>query len=392
MNKVLIIGGEHHNGLGLARICGLNNFEVHSFVVSSKKTNFLKKSKFVKYSRLFTTEKEALDYIVEHYSGEEDKPFIIPYSDGAAFEVDSRLDNLKKDFFVPSISEKQGEIVRLMNKENQYIFAKQNNIKMARTDILDLTKNLDIDNLDFPFPCILKPIISAAGDKKDISICYNKNDLFTAINVLIQKDYKNILIQEYLSVDYEIDVFGCICKHPDFISLIPTKTIRAYPPKGGTNSFSQIITDTNIIEKCKRIIQVIGNNGFYGLYDIELFVVGDEILLNEINFRNSGDVYMALKQEYYYPMFWIEDVLLNYYPKTYKPKIQRKEFPKRPDYCMTEFADLRNVLKHTCSFNEWIKDYKRTTDFALKFKGDMRPYYSRFIYYLFQFLGRKKDY
>lgn len=40
MNKIITIGGEHHNGLGLARIFGLNNYEVHSLVVSEKKIKF----------------------------------------------------------------------------------------------------------------------------------------------------------------------------------------------------------------------------------------------------------------------------------------------------------------------------------------------------------------
>lgn len=392
MNKIITIGGEHHNGLGLARIFGLNNYEVHSLVVSEKKSNFLSKSKFVKFSKIFVSEKEAFDYIIENYSEEIEKPFVIPYSDGAALELDNRLDIFKEHFFVPSISDKQGMIVHLMNKENQYKFAKENNIKMAQTEILNLSESLNLEKMNLKFPCILKPIISAEGDKKDITICNNNEELNLAIEMLKLKKYKNILLQEYLTVDYEIDVFGSICKNSNFISLIPTRTIRAYPPKGGTNSFSQIITDKDIIRKCETIIKTLQKIGFNGLYDIELFVVGNNVLLNEINFRNSGDDYMALSQGFYYPIFWVDDILSTICRDKDECTIQKSNNPLRADFCMTEFADLRNVLKKKCSLKQWISDYKKTSDFAVKFKGDMKPYYSRLFYYIKHFLKGKKDF
>ena len=190
------------------------------------------------------------------------------------------------------------------------------------------------------------------------------------------------MVQEYLSIDYEIDVFGCTLKQEPHICQIPTRTIRSWLPKGGTNSFSLIIVDKKLVDGCKTIIEAVKDYGFYGLYDIELFVVNGEIILNEINLRNSGDVYMGINQGYYYPYAWYCDAL--------GEKVDIPSNPTRPDYTMTECADFRNVLVHNVGFGLWWKDFRKCKDYALKFKGDMRPAFTRYGYYAKQLFKGKR--
>ena len=379
--EIIIVGGNHHNGLGLARIFGLNGMKVNSIVIDEhSKKSFLRLSKFVNNSRCFKTEKDAFDFILTHYIPN-GKYFIIPYSDGAAYELDNRLNEFKK-FLLPSISGKQSKLAKMMEKQNQYDFAIENNIKIAKTVVINFKQDYLLDIKKIKFPVILKPIISAEGDKKDITICHSLEEFEEAINILKNKNYNRILVQEFLNIDYEIDVFGCIMKNSKHICLIPTKTIRSWPVNGGTNSFSQIITDKDIVNKCKKIINILKKSGFYGLYDIELFVIDKEVYLNEINYRNSGDVYMGINQQYYYPIAYIYDYLEIQY--------NIEEYPRIPSFAMTECADIRNVLNKNLSLKDWKKDYNISSDYALKFKGDMRPAFSRYFYYIIQFLKRKK--
>ena len=114
MNKVIIVGGDHHNGLNLARIFGINNVPVEAVVVTPYKKSWIAKSKFILKSYCVTTEKAAFDYILMTYKEEPEKPFIIPCSDGAALELDLRLDEFKDWAYVPSINNSQGEIAKLM--------------------------------------------------------------------------------------------------------------------------------------------------------------------------------------------------------------------------------------------------------------------------------------
>ncbi len=378
---VYLVGGDHHNGLGLARIFGLNGIEVRSLVIGDCAKSFLRKSRFISECRVFPTEKDAFDYLLE-LPQKKNRSFIIPYSDAAALELDTRLDEFKDAYYVPSINDMQGEISKLMDKQNQYIFAKKHGIKMAYTVTTNVKAEEHPEFDDMPFPCIIKPVISAEGHKRDIAICNTIEELLKVIEEYKQLGYYRALVQEYLTVDYEIDVFGCVIKQAPYICQVPTKTIRSWLPQGGTNSFSQIITNTGILKECEKIISAVRKQGFYGLYDIELFVVNNEIILNEINLRNSGDVYMGISQGYYYPYAWYCDVLGR--------EVDILPHPCRADYTMTECADIRNVLVHNTSLVKWIADYRKSKDYALKFRGDMKPARERYAYYVRQFIRGKR--
>lgn len=377
--EVIIVGGDHHNGLGLARIFGINKVKVHSFVISENSKSFLAKSKYIYDCHICANERQAFDTIVSIFGSVREKFFIIPYSDAAALELDLRLYELK-GFMTPSIKGKQGLIAELMDKSNQYQFAKENGIKMAQT----ITYYFDQKNakLSMKYPCIVKPVISAEGDKRDIAICNSENQLLSVLEKLREKHYKRVLIQEYLTIDYEIDVFGCVLKQKPFFCQIPTKTIRSWPVKGGTNSYSEILVETDIIKKCSAIIDSLRKLGFYGLYDIELFVVGKDVVLNEINFRNSGDVYMGISQNYYYPYAWTEDYM--------GEKINIYTNPQQSVFAMTECADIRNVIVRNVSFFSWLKDYHVCKDYALRFKGDNKPAVCRYFYYFKQMMKGKR--
>lgn len=381
MNTVIIVGGDHHNGLNLARAFGEKGIKVHSVVIGETPSSFLAKSIFVSQCVIRQDDKLAFDYIKENYSHMNEKPVLIPYSDSAAKELDFRLDEFKDDFYFPSINGKQGEISSLMDKENQYRFACEHQIKMAKSMVVYMAGTEPAPS-DFPMPCILKPVVSAEGDKRDIAVCSDGAELGRAIAEYREKGYHRALLQEYLRIDYEIDMFGCVLRHSPYLCLIPTHTFRSWPPKGGTNSFSQIITDPTLVKQCTFFVDALRDCGFYGLYDIELFVVGNDLYLNEFNLRNSGDVYMGLHQKYYYPVAWYNDILGIENTIT--------SSPEKDSFCMTECADVRHVFGEKYSLFAWYKEYRKCKDYALQYKGDMRPARAKYWYYVKKLLRKGK--
>ena len=361
---IIIVGGNHHNGLNLARSLGKNGFLIDCCVITDANESILQYSKYTRKCGCFQNEKDAFDWILNHYIDQAEKPVLIPYSDGAAMELDNRLKQFADRFYVPSIGGHEGKITFLMNKKNQYDWATQNGIKMASSIECELRQDI---LQPFEYPIILKPALSAEGDKGDICICENESEFKKEVVSLIEKGYSRTIIQPYLSIDYEIDVFGCIRRNNPRIMLVPTETIRAWPLKKGTNCFSKIIIDEERIDKCKFIINKLKDCGFYGLYDIEILVVNGEFFLNEINYRNSGDDYMALSQNYYYAVAWVNDVL------GICEETQALEHPLKATYAMTFNCDIRHVFSHRLGLLKWCKDCLRTKDFALKYPGDMRP-------------------
>ena len=113
-NKVILIGGNHHNGLGLAR-----------------------KSKYWAKTWVIKSDDEIVEFLLNAFQNEKEKPVVIPYSDGAAEEIDLNLDRLKEHFLLPSIGGQQGKIAELMDKQKQVEFAQTYGIPMAKSCVVE---------------------------------------------------------------------------------------------------------------------------------------------------------------------------------------------------------------------------------------------------------------
>ena len=83
------------------------------------------------------------------------------------------------------------------------------------------------------------------------------------------------------------------------------KKIRYSPVGDGASlSFARFI---EVDGRYKEIISLLKNIGYDGLFDIEVFVVGESLYLNEINFRNSGNAWAIVNVGINAPVIWIKD-------------------------------------------------------------------------------------
>lgn len=371
-NRVIIIGGDHHNGLGLARIFGLNGKKVSAIIISNKKRSWMATSKFIEFHKIFKTEKEAFDYILENYSAEPLKPVLIPYSDGAAMELDIRLNQFKDCFYVPSINGEQGRIASLMDKDAQYKWALDHGIKMAESAVVELNKNYDDKIDELSYPVILKPAVSALGDKRDIVICENQADCFKFFSDLKNKGYRSIFCQKFLKIDYEIVIVGFIGENRKK-SFVAHRVIRRWPENGGTNSFSSLITEKDVLLQCEKILDVVAKYGYQGTIDVEAFVVDGDIWLNEINWRNSGGVFRTLNNGFFYAFSYFLDL--------FDVPVFMQEFDAdRKTYSMVEYTDVRHVFMGKISLFHFLKDFCRCENFALFSSKDVKPFVFKFFY------------
>ena len=175
MNEVIVVGGNHHNALGVIRSFGKNGIKINLIVTNDTKYPFIVKSKYVKkYSIIKENEVEILDELSK-YKNITPKPAIIPTSDYAEYVIDKNLDKLKKTFIVPSINNTQGEVIKYMDKFNQIDLCKKYKIDMAKSCVLVLNNELNL-NIKLKYPYILKPIESINGKKTDIQIVSNPKE------------------------------------------------------------------------------------------------------------------------------------------------------------------------------------------------------------------------
>lgn len=86
MNKV-IIGCDHYNTLGFARVFGNNGIKPYIILVTSSKNandNFCYASKFWQQTWFAFDEEEALQILNEEFKNLDKRPVLLPSSDGAA--------------------------------------------------------------------------------------------------------------------------------------------------------------------------------------------------------------------------------------------------------------------------------------------------------------------
>lgn len=380
-NKVILMGGSHHNGLGLARTFGVNRLFPYGIVIGEgAEKSFVRKSKYWAKTWSVENEKQAIELMLHEFGAESQKPVVIPWSDAAAEAIDANLDKLKNKFIVPSLAGRQGAVVELMDKDNQVTFAAKYGLPMAKSCIVPLEQEIAIP-ADFPFPCIVKPVASYEGQKYDIRKCDNRNETIQYLRQLKAKGYHRILVQEFIDFEYELEFVGCCCEKPAYLI---SKTLRGWPVVGGTNSFFQCMNDTETNKVCKHILQALRVEGYNGMFDIELFNVNGKVYLNEINWRNTGNSFFNLGTQVYYPVIW-------YLSNIGEDTSHLSHFCKDTAQCaMNEATDLRHVVYENLPLRQWNKDRNRTQSFALWYAPDLWPAFAQYGHLMAEMLRRGK--
>ncbi len=160
------------------------------------------------------------------------------------------------------------------------------------------------------------------------------------------------------------------------IPYILTKHVREWPRVGGSVCCHEYILDEKYHKQASDILKKIQEYGYVGNFDIEIINVKGKLYLNEINFRNSGDIYACFTNKIFY----------SYY--SYLDFIGEGNFPIKTDYtnryyAMCEDRDYMWVKENYISFIEWFSYLKNTRDFAYFKRNDIVPC----LYYYFNRLN-----
>lgn len=379
-NKVILIGGNHHNGLGLARSFGVNGIKPYGVIVGEDAEHgFVRKSKYWAKTWVIKSDDEIVEFLLSIFRDEKEKPVVIPYSDGAAEEIDLNLDRLKEYFLLPSIGGQQGKIAELMDKQKQVEFAQTYGIPMAKSCVVDLS---DIRlSEDMIYPCIVKPVVSAEGEKSDIRKCDTETQTVAYLQELRKKGYHRFLVQEYLNYDTEYLMVGSISGQNQ--CWVNSKKIRVWPVVGGSSSCLQVTNQKNVSEFFESVRSAFQQIAYDGLYDVDVLQVNGKLFLNEVNWRNSGTIYSVLGSKVYYPVNW-------YYWKTknQSPENFIQSCLDETVYTIDESLDLRHVACGNITLKQWLRDKKKSKAFALWYTPDMRPAIAQYLHLLKELIKR----
>ena len=366
-NKIILIGGDHYNGLSLVRLFGKKGLHPYGIIVGENaSTGFLKESKYWENVWTVTEDAVIIDVLIQNFSKETIKPVIIPWSDGAASTIDNNLNLLQNYFIVPSIGAKQSFLYDMMDKGRQVEFAHDCGMLIAESYEISFDEQSNLDGIKFP--CIGKPIVSCEGDKKDIRKIDNVAELSGYLEGLKNKGYHRILLQEYLTIETEFDIEGFV--HKGQSTYFVSEKVRTWPNVGGPTAYAFSVNNPSLNTEVDKIVSHLKKINYSGLFDVEIFKVGDRYFFNEMNWRNSAVCFAALYSGVEYPLYW-------YYSVT-NQEYQISKPSQYGIYSMVELLDFQRVKHKEMGLMTWLKDLKRSQAKAYYDKNDLAPLKKRF--------------
>ena len=356
--KIIVLGDNHHNTLGVIRSLGERGLNVE-LIIKKTPHYFVTVSKYVTTIYEITSESELLKCLNNIAAKEYIPSVLICCSDWFISIVDKNYEILKHNFKSFNAI-KANEINRVMSKAVQRNYASAAGLTVPKTWVLSKEDQIP---LDVVFPCIVKTEVSVQGTKADIVVCNDINELKKNLTKPV-----SYIIQEYIEKEYELNALGCAINHGD-ICIIPgiIHKIREYPEGKGSSSFSVLKNfneypglDVNNICKLIKLL------GYEGLFSVEFVYKNQQYYFLEVNLRNDGNGYIPTSAGVNLPYIW-------YCYSIGEPY----EVPvaNLPHYFMADVRDVFHVIKRSIPLKTWFMDLRRTNCYLLYNKKDPKPFW-----------------
>lgn len=375
---VFVIGGDHHNTLGVIRSLGYAGIRPFVVLSTNSKHPYVSYSKYIKEKWNFNSDDKVISFLKSYHGI--GKPVVIACSDSLSYLLDQNYNVLSEKFQLPG-SERSGKISYYMNKELMAELARKVGFKVPKTEVVtEQPQSLP----DIPFPWIIKPLVSCQGSKQDIRRCFKPEDWE---NYIHDNHCSRLQVQQLIEKDYEFQLIGCSLEAGEIL-IIPgyAKNIR---PSDVTNTgFLRYIPTLKLpVEEslCKEFVQTTGYSGLFSLEFIHGKDGNDYFM--EMNFRNDGNSICVTAAGINLPYIWVaHQAGMDIHAEIEK----RKEM--KSVYVMPEFDDLIMLLRGHVSVKTWLKDLIRTDCFMEFSKRDIVPFVfllRAFIVRAFKFIKKK---
>ena len=372
MRKVIILGNNLYNTLGLIRSVGEKGFPVVLLLEPvAKSMCYVRHSKYIKNVHYLTSIEQGLEILLTVYGNESDKPIVLCGSDPAASLLDRHYDELKDNFYLFNAGE-QGKINWFLDKINTFPIAAECGLSIIKT-----WKISDIYHLpnDIVLPCLIKGSNSTSSTKGDMYICQDCKEVERNLHEGVE-----YLIQEYIQKEYELDIVGLSYNQGNnvFVPAVVRKIrdeihrqsvfirlddIREYPE-----------FDVSIISKFLK------STGYEGIFSIEVIYCKGHFYFLEINMRNDGCGWLYTAAGINYPYLWT----LYSANKLNQDVLKSIRF-KNHLYLMHE-DDIYNMLEGKIGFWQWLKDFHQSDAFFIMNRKDPLPFVFSTLIHIRQFV------
>lgn len=359
-HKFIVLCEDHYNPLTLIRTLSLDGLKP-IVVLAGKNPYLITASKYAGNIVRVETLEEGLEYIINTYGSESQKPFLFSCDDNTATLLDARYSELKDHFyFFNGGADKQ--IVQYMDKERILQAAEECGIGIPGSERVRLGELPSKVN----YPVITKSIKSTVGGwKSDVFICQNEEELLEAYKH-IKSD--PVLIEEFIEKDNELCIDG-ISFNGGEVVYMPFKVnyIRFTNKAYGNYMTVEPFTD----EKLKnKITELFRKTNFSGIFSIEFLITkSGDLKFLEINFRHSTWAQSSRCGGADLPLIWAKSQL------TGRLDTDGLVLEQKPFTAMAELADFNDSVRHgNLSVLQWIKDFRKCPCTYIYDRSDKGPF------------------
>ena len=368
---VLIVGGIHHNTLGVIRAIGESGIPRENiFLVlideRLRYSNFVQKSRYIK-NKNYLIIKDTKDLISSLLRLSEDGMIrtIICCSDESVKEIIINHNKLAENFMMPSINI---DINKCMAKDVQGVIAINSGLRIPISSVINEYRNTDWDI----FPCIVKPITSVNGKKSDIKVITNKIELAEYLNKCTSFP---VQVQQYIDKTMEFQLIGCSLNAGNGV-IIPGFTEILRQPYNTNTGYLRYIPINRLDIDLEAVKIFLKNIGYTGLFSMEFIRDCNNVdYFLEINLRNDGNGYCVTSAGVNLPYIFV------YYRANGILPLHERYQINKPIYFMPDFSDFKLGCREVgfiCWFYQFISSQSHSV-FNLK---DIKP----FIYCLYSYI------
>ncbi len=318
---VVVLSRNYSTGLSVIRSLGSAGYTVDLVASAHKEGNSViaAKSKYVRNSVEIVSKKvkdggdvELMDALLAYKGTTEDKPVLFPTDDYTTSIMDLNRSKLEEIFIMPHIvGGGNGSIMKRMDKTVQGTMARSVGLLTPKEWVISLKDDIEIPE-DMVYPCFVKPLESVTGYKSEMAACEDKDSLESHLYKLRRKySNRSILVQEFLNIDYEIDLSGVALDDKIIIPAIIKKTNVAQHEKGVTLAGRVVPYEEMSEEVREKTDALLRKFRYFGMFDMEFNVVGDKVYFNELNLRSGGPNYSYFASGVNLPALFVEEAIGN---------------------------------------------------------------------------------
>ena len=375
MNRLIIIGYEHHNTLGAIRASYDIKDEKWLIVIAPQKSKrYVEFSRYIKRSNVIQINDESkLITTLKSFPLNNDNTIILSCGDKITHLLDINKSNLPSNFVLPIINAKIGKVSSLQDKNEMNRIVSKYDVRIPYSKNISRTDNLNIvDNCKFP--CFIKAASSCDGPK-DLTIYKTREELLKGIQSL-HKVCKDIQIQEYIEKDKEILILGYADgKGGCALSCVLDK-YRQCPPKVGGSTYCYVSPYIEDYIEPKILKQIIIDSGYNGLFSFEFLIKDKQAYFLEINFRNDAMGFAPTGGNVNQLKLW--------YDSNINGTRITEQRVKDSYMLMSDINDISNILNKEVSLSSWIKQFITAKVKLLWSIKDPAPFFIYFFNRIFR--------